>query len=385
VTLAFGTSKQCRSVKVMKKKGSMHAPAMILTCLAVLPLSVIAQSNGSEHTKAIYLANLKWMDAEKMLTPDAIVVIPMGAESKAHGPHLPLNTDFVQTEYLKKRIAERFNVVIAPTVNYGFYPPFIEFPGSTTVGLSDAKGMIEDICRSLARFGVRRFYVINQGLSTNAALDPAVADLNADGILLRYTDLTKASKLGKDLIKQKKGSHADEVETSIMLHIAPELVDMKKADKDYGQQKGNGIWPTRNVAPKNPLYTIYNPSGTYGDATLATKEKGKIFIEDVLSVISKDIEELRSAEIPAIHPAAERFTKFVGKYEIAPGDYVTVDIDGDSLVAQRTGKPKLVLLSAGPGKFEIGRTELTFLSDSSGKFSLLFCGDGISVLCPKVE
>jgi creatinine amidohydrolase len=371
-------------VKKMNKKRSMYLLPMF-ACLAMLPLSVIAQSNGSERTKATYLANLKWMNAEKVLTPDAIVVIPMGAESKAHGPHLPLNTDFVQAEYLKKRIAERFNVVMAPTVNYGFYPPFIEFPGSTTVGLSDAKGMVEDICRSLARFGPRRFYVINQGLSTNAALDPAVADLSADGILLRYTDLTKASNLRKDLIKQKKGSHADEVETSIMLYVAPELVEMKKADKDYGQQNGNGIWPTRNMEPKNPLYTIYNPSGTYGDATLATKEKGKIFIEDVISVISRDLEELRSAEIPAIHPAAERFTKFVAKYEIASGDLVTVDIDGDSLVAQRTGKSRLVLLNAGPGKFEIGRTELTFLSDSSGKIFLLFSGDGISVVCRKLE
>jgi creatinine amidohydrolase len=364
----------------------MKSLAVVLLCMSIISLAVVAQVKNKRGYKAIYLSDISWLQAEKALTPNTIVVIPMGAQSKAHGPHLPLNTDFIQAEYLKERVAERFSVVIAPTINYGFYPPFIEFAGSTTLGLSDAKGMVTDICRSLARFGVRRFYVINQGLSTNAALGPAVEDLRADGILLRYTDLAKAAELRKDLIKQEKGSHADEVETSIMLYIAPKAVDMKKADKDFGQQKGSGIWPTRNLTPKNPLYTIYNPSGTYGDATLATREKGKVFVEAVLSVISKDIEDLQTAEIASLPLASERFKKFAGKYEIAVNDNIMVSIEGDSLVAQRTGKPKMVLLTAGINKFEIGRTELTFLSDVSGNLShLLFTGDGISVLTRRVE
>jgi creatinine amidohydrolase len=354
-------------------------------CLTVIPLLCVAQTKEAQRSKAIYLENLKWMDAEKILTPQSIVVIPMGAESKAHGPHLPLSTDFVQAKYLTERVAERFNVVIAPTVNYGFYPPFIEFPGSTTLGLSNATGMTEDICRSLARFGVWRFYVINQGLSTNAALEPAVADLKADGILLKYTDLTKATEMRKSMIKQEKGSHADEVETSIMLYIAPKLVDMKKADKDYGQQKGSGIWPTRSFEPKNPLYTIYNPSGTYGDATLATKQKGKIFVQDVLAVIEKDLDGLQKSEMPSIPDAGTRFAKLIGKYQIAANDFVTIGVQDDSLTAQRTGKAKLVLLKSGPTKFEIGRTELTFLADGTGNLSLLFYGDGINVLARKVE
>lgn len=359
---------------------------VVLLWMSVISIAGVAQVKNKRGYKAIFLSDISWLQAEKALNSKTIVVIPMGAQSKAHGPHLPLNTDFIQAEYLKERVAERFRVVIAPTINYGFYPPFIEFAGSTTLGLSDAKGMVADICRSLARFGVRRFYVINQGLSTNAALSPAVEELRADGILLRYTDLAKAAELRKDLVKQEKGSHADEVETSIMLYIAPKVVDMKKADKDYGQQKGAGIWPTRSLTPKNPLYTIYNPSGTYGDATLATKEKGKIFIGDVLSVISKDIEDLEKAEIPSMPPASERFKKFAGTYEIAPNDDITVGIEGDSLVAQRTGKPKIVLLTAGQNKFEIGRTELVFLSDAAGNLShLLFLGDGISVLARKVK
>ena len=124
-----------------------------------------------------------------MLTPETVVVIPLGAESKEHGPHLKLKNDFVLAEYLKGRVRERAKVVIAPTVNYGYYPAFVEYPGSTSLALETARDMIVEICRGLARFGPRRFYVLNTGVSTQAALEPAAAILAAEGILMRYTEL----------------------------------------------------------------------------------------------------------------------------------------------------------------------------------------------------
>ncbi len=362
---------------------AMKTIAGTLLCVVMLAFGTFAQT---KKAKTVYLADMTWQEAEEVLTPATIVVIPMGAQSKAHGPHLPLSTDFIQAEYFKERIAALYDVVIAPTVNYGFYPPFIEFPGSTTLGLSNAKGVTADICRSLSRYGVKRFYVINIGLSTNAALEPAVAELREEGILLKFTNLRTLNDLLKDSVKQEKGSHADEVETSIMLYIAPKAVDMKKADKDYGTQKGSGIWPTRSLNPKNPLYTIYNPSGTFGDATLANKVKGKFIVDTMMSLIGKDLEELKSAELPKINPANDRFKKFIGKYEIASGDVITISSEGGSLIGQRSGKQKMVFIVAGIDKFEIGRTELTFPSDSAGNVThLLYMGDGITVLARKLD
>ena len=62
----------------------------------------------------ILLENLTWPEAEKVLTPDTVIVIPLGAESKEHGPHLKLKNDFLIAEYLKKRVLESSNVVVAP-------------------------------------------------------------------------------------------------------------------------------------------------------------------------------------------------------------------------------------------------------------------------------
>ncbi len=244
----------------------------------------------------VLLEDLTWVEAEKALTPETVVVIPLGAESKEHGPHLKLRNDFILAGYLTKRVLEKSTVVVAPTVNYGFYPAFAEYPGSTSLTLETSRDMIVEICRGLARFGPRRFYVLNTGVSTVRALAPAVDLLAADGILMRYTDLLKATgPVEKQISKQEGGTHADEIETSMILYMSPADVDMTKAIKDYRPGKG-GL--TRD--PKAEGKT-YSPTGVWGDATLATQEKGRIVTEALVEAILGDIEALRRAS-PAPAP-----------------------------------------------------------------------------------
>lgn len=242
----------------------------------------------------ILLEDLTWVEAEKALTPETVVVIPLGAESKEHGPHLKLKNDFILSEYLKKRVLEKSAVVVAPTVNYGFYPAFVEYPGATSLTLETSRDMIVEICRGLARFGPKRFYVLNTGVSTVRALQPAAEQLAADGILMRYTDVLKAmAPAEKQVSRQEGGTHADEIETSMILYMSPGDVDMTKAVKDYHAGQGP---LTRD--PKAEGKT-YSPTGVWGDATLATKEKGRIVTEALVAAILQEIEELRKAQPPA--------------------------------------------------------------------------------------
>src|SRR6185436_19710478 len=86
-----------------------------------------------------------------------------------------------------------------------------------------------------------RFYVINTGVSTLKALEPAAQELAKDGILLRYTNVLEVSKpVEEQVSKQEGGTHADEIETSIMLYVAPESVRMARARKDYHPRLGPG-------------------------------------------------------------------------------------------------------------------------------------------------
>jgi len=266
---------------------------------AVQPTS--AQSPTSSATpqpplasSAVLLETLSWDEAERVLTPGAVVVIALGAESKEHGRHLQLNNDFLMAEYLKKRVlaSASQNTIVAPTINYSFYPAFLEYPGSTSLSMDTARAMITDIVHSLAHYGPRRFYILNTGISTLGPLTQAATDLSKDGIVLHFTDLTKDDPVEKKL-RQSGGTHADEIETSMMLYIAPESVRMKKAVRDLNPHQPGGL--TRDPQGKG----TYSPTGAWGDPTLATREKGQAVTESLVSTILKDIDDLRQTPLPS--------------------------------------------------------------------------------------
>ena len=245
------------------------------------------------QVKGVLLEDLTWVEAEAALTPETIVVIPIGAESKEHGPHLRLKNDFLLAEYFKQRVLASANVVVAPTVNYHYYPAFGEYPGSTTLRLETARDLLVDICRSLARYGPRRFYALNTGVSTLRALKLSADVLAGDGLLFRYTNILEvAAEVEKKISKQEGGTHADEIETSLMLFIDPAMVTMSKAVKDYHPSPGSGLTRDSNKPG------AYSASGIYGDATLATRDKGEQMANAMLRGMLQEIEALKAAGLP---------------------------------------------------------------------------------------
>ena len=189
----------------MRKLGAAVATAVFVTCVSVPALAADANPKGR------LLARMSWVEAKAALTADTVVVIPIGGESKEHGPHLPLDTDHRQAEYFKQRVLTAADVVVAPTVNYSYYPAFVEYPGSTSLSLPVARDMLLDVVHGIAKFGPRRFYVINIGVSTNVPLAQTAAVLALEGISFRYLDLTGPTvrALEKQVETQKQGTHAD--------------------------------------------------------------------------------------------------------------------------------------------------------------------------------
>jgi creatinine amidohydrolase len=240
---------------------------------------------------AVFLRDLTWVEAEKVLTPEAIVVLPIGAAAKEHGPHLRLDNDERLADGYARLLGEAVDVVVAPTLTYHFYPAFSEYPGSTTLRLETARDLTVDVVRSIAKHGPRRFYALNTGVSTVRALEPAAAELAKEGIVLRYTDvIASLAPIEKEVAEQEGGTHADEIETSIMMVLAPDRVDMTKAVKDYSTKGTGGL--TRD--PNGP--GTFSPTGTWGDPTLASREKGRKVVEAFVTALVTDIEALRVRE-----------------------------------------------------------------------------------------
>jgi creatinine amidohydrolase len=222
----------------------------------------------------IKLEALSWIEAEKWLSRDPVVIIPLGAAAKEHGPHLPLNNDALIANWLAEEIRQRLPVVVAPLVNASFYPAFVEYPGSISLRLETARDLILDSCNSLASSGVSRFYIVNTGLSTLRPLEQ-VRSLLAPEIRFDYLNLDEALQtLPDDLLEQEYGSHADEHETSLMLHIAPEVVAMNLAVDDGSQGEGR--------LTRIEGHGTWSPSGVFGQATLATADKGRMIAEQLL-------------------------------------------------------------------------------------------------------
>ena len=241
----------------------------------------------------MYLSDLTWLQAKQELNADTIILIPLGAAAKEHGPHLRLDNDRALADYLTARVDEQTDVVVAPTMTYHFYPAFTAYPGSTTLRLETARDLVIDVVTSLAAFGPRRFYVLNTGVSTVRALEPAATSLASKGILMQFTRIDRA---GNDAVQQVQeqegGTHADEIETSMMLYIARERVDMSKAARDY--HPGSGP-----LSPDPGTSGVYSATGIYGDATLANLEKGRVVVEATVQDLLRDIATLKNSPLPA--------------------------------------------------------------------------------------
>ena len=263
---------------------SKNLTSLVIAALLLLPAA------GLPTQSSILLENMTWIEAEKALRSYEVVMIALGARTKEHGPHLPLKNDFTMAEYLKERVMKEVPVAVLPTLQYGYYPSFLEYPGSVSLGEETFTSVVVDICRSMNGYGVKKFYVLNTGVSTLRPLEAAAAALEKEDILLAYLNILEVDeKVPPGLLKQEGGTHADEGETSMMLYIAPDSVDMSKAVKDYDPR------PNRRGLTRDPEGSgHYSPTGIWGDPTLASKEKGKVLVEAAVAECVKQIRALIS-------------------------------------------------------------------------------------------
>ena len=240
----------------------------------------------NRETEAAWLEHLSWTEAAELLRQDRVVVLPLGAAAKEHGPHLPLNNDALIAEWLAREVAARLPVVVAPLINQSFYPAFVDYPGSISLQAATARDLVVQVVDSLAAHGATRFYLLNTGVSTEGPLREAQQCLRRAEIGFDFLRLGEAlGRLPSGLLEQAWGSHADEHETSLMLHIAPEVVDMDKAVDDGREGEGR--------LSRERGSGTYSPSGVFGQATLATAAKGKAIAGALLEQVLSDLRQLQ--------------------------------------------------------------------------------------------
>ncbi|TAH49418.1 MAG: creatininase family protein [Chloroflexota bacterium] len=237
---------------------------------------------------SVYLEHLTWVQAEKAFREIPIVLLPIGAILKEHGPHLPLNTDYLIARDLARRVAEQTDVIVCPPVTFGYYPAFVHFPGSVNLASDTFRETVEQIILSLSKNGAQRFLLLNTGVSTTAPLTLAANNLVAQNIRVALANILELGKRADAVIENESGSHANEHETSMLLAIDSTVVKMENAVAEIQLWMNERGAPVREAGPllrSQDGVGVYCPSGVIGDPTRATREKG----EAILRAMADDV------------------------------------------------------------------------------------------------
>ncbi len=232
------------------------------------------------------VAGLTWDTIKHRLAEGVAAILPIGAGAKQHGLHMPMSTDQVFADYFARALAVRIDALIWPTLTYGFYPAFAAYAGSVSLSGATFQATITEIADALIGFGARRLFILDTGLSTIAPTEAAIIAAR-EPARIRHLKVFAGPRFDatvRALQRQPYGSHADEMETSLMLAIAPELVDMTRAEPMPFSP--NGPSPGA-LSPDDPSAPNYAPSGSFGDPTLASADKGS----RVLAAIIEDMVE----------------------------------------------------------------------------------------------
>ncbi len=238
-----------------------------------------------------------------------IAILPVAA-TEQHGPHLPLSVDTALVDGViaaaLPHIATDVPALFLPTQAVGFSPEHAAFAGTLTLKAETLIRLWTDIAESVAAAGVRKLVLFNSHGGQVGLLDVVARDLRARLGLLVYSvnwfGLPLTGPQGEDVNalfsahEHRFGIHAGEIETSMMLALAPELADMAQAQNfastSEDRSKTYSILGNGKSAKLGWQMQDYNAAGAVGNAAAATAEKGRAVLDASGRALAQLLSEL---------------------------------------------------------------------------------------------
>jgi creatinine amidohydrolase len=224
---------------------------------------------------------MSWPEVAEYLKRDHRLIVPIGA-CEQHGRHLPLGTDTILAERLANDLSAEFGVPVAPTLSYGVNVVTEHaYAGTASFRRKTLHRALNDILADFEAHGFEEFILI-----TSHFHDPhldAVTTVVTEHARVRVVDL-QSVRVGKFLDKQTGPEHAGEVDTSVMLYVAPELVRSDEI-RDYALDEQQIRRYLRGRMPKPPA----GCEGAIGHPSAASAEKGEKIYRYVLEKVRSRI------------------------------------------------------------------------------------------------
>jgi creatinine amidohydrolase len=240
---------------------------------------------------------MSWTAVQDAVSKDPRLkaILPVGSVEQ-HGPHLPLGTDSVIAEHIASKVSGQFPSILFPTLSIGYSLEHAGFPGTISFTMQTYSSMITEIAKNLFDSGFRTLIAINGHGGNRAILDSsltAIKHTHPDLSIFSFTVLDIARVKFSEVRKspRKMIGHADELETSMMLAIRPDMVQMSKAVAEEPKfpltvslesedlAKVTYAWMTKDVTK----------SGIIGNPNFATPEIGRLLLDYVVEFISSTI------------------------------------------------------------------------------------------------
>ncbi len=222
---------------------------------------------------------------------DELVAICTFGSCESHGWHCCLGPDyFVPTEIAIQAANRLENVVVLPCIPYGTSLHYNKYPMSVTLRFETVIAVAEDIFNSLLHHGIRRIYILNGHDGNIAPLQIAahkVKDVHPEARFLYLPDwwVKVGERMGDNFEVWNGLGHGGEGETSIMMAIRPDLVDLSLAEEHVPHKineinkYANVIWDIEEVTP----------TGATGDSTVASVEKGEAMLNHLVDIVCEGI------------------------------------------------------------------------------------------------
>ena len=217
-------------------------------------------------------------------------ILAVGA-TEYHGGHLPYGTDTIVARRLAEEVAKRINgLLVLPPIPYGMSLHYAEFPIAITLTSETLTKVLKNVFASLLKHGIKKVIIINGHDGNIAPIEVATREFKVEHpemylCVLEAWWITVKDLLAKGTFEVWDGlGHAGEGETSIMLAMNPELVDMKHA---------------KGVVPKLPFHVQIKwtfkeltPYGATGDPSKATRQKGEKMMKALIDHLVSFIKEM---------------------------------------------------------------------------------------------
>ncbi len=228
----------------------------------------------------MYLAKMTWEEVREYLKTGDTLLIPVGT-CEQHGYHSPLGTDSLVAGKMCEIIARKYNLLIAPPVNYGVhFDVDNDYPGVAVVTPETMKMIFRDLGENWVGHGFRKLVIVTfHGVPDH---HKALEDLGDNYYLIKASE----GEISDILEKQESMVHSCEAETSVMLYLFPELLKMEKVvDTDH-------LEDFREHMKNNRRFDINKYPGNLGYSSYATREKGERIMERLMQNIENQLKEI---------------------------------------------------------------------------------------------